>query len=227
MRDRRHSDPGAKSDSLKKQFDEAIAQIQAHIDDMDAQLKAGKPIVLRRVWIQGRYLKRDEQNPYGQKCVSISNAKTGENVSIDTAEKIFTVLETQTVLGMKSGEKSVTPITPTPSADFYASIASVPAENVRELPGKVLRGQEVVGFEQIDEGNERKATIVRTYWIDKVTKLPVQLEAIATMDGKVVGGSTISDFVFDQPIDPELFSMTPPEGYTVRKGGFMSLDPGK
>ena len=47
--------------------------------------------------------------------------------------------------------------------------------------------------------------------IDKQTKLPVQIKSVAGVPGD--SGFVINQFVFDEPLDPKLFSLKAPEGY--------------
>ncbi len=219
------SKSAGKTDSeteLKKKYEEFSTRIKEYANDLETKLRQSKPIESKRVWIQGRYLQRDEQLPYGSKMISISNAETGETVTLDSTNKLCTLMKTQTIMGMKSGEKTVTQLKPRPDTDFYSGIAAIPSKDVRELPGKLINGKHTVGFEQVTEN--AGTTFIHTYWIDKETRLPVQIDAVMKQGDIVVGGATRSQFVFDQPVDASMFSTIPPEGYTVREGGFLSLD---
>lgn len=207
---------------LKKKYEEFSTRIKDYANDLETRLNQALPIESKRVWIQGRYLERVEQSPYGSKMISISNAETGESVTLDVSNKLCTLMKTQTSIGMKSGEKTVTQLKPRPDADFYSSIAAIPSTGLRELPGKLINGKQTVGFEQVEQSTD--TTFIHTYWIDKETRLPVQIDAVIKQGDTVVGGATRLHFVFDQPLDATMFSTIPPEGYTVREGGFLSLD---
>jgi len=58
-----------------------------------------------------------------------------------------------------------------------------------------------------------KSGVVCEAWVDPETGLPIEVE----MKTKMFGNSTITytDFVFNPPLDESLFSLTPPEGYTL------------
>jgi len=194
-----------------------------NIQKLEAALHSGKPIKHRQVLILGRYLQRVEQDEAWGKRIDISNAQTGEEVLLELATKTFTRRKTQTVLGMKSGDKSVSSLKPRPEADFYAKFAAISTEKLAAIPEKQFDGVTVVGFQETEAFTY--VMVVRTYWINKSTRLPVRIDAVATHEGAVVGGSSLANFVFDAPLDQALFSAEPPEGYTVQDGGFMSLDP--
>jgi hypothetical protein len=61
-------------------------------------------------------------------------------------------------------------------------------------------------------------------WVDPETKLPIRMEPFA-QDGKPRPEGVMHDFVFDQPLDPALFSFDPPEGYAVTTQGIANLQP--
>ena len=209
---------------LKKQFRERTAKVEKYFQEISAKLEKGEPVELRRVWIQGRHRHRAEQSSFGAKSIHITNAETGESVSLDPDRKSCILMKTQTVLNMKSGEKTETRLRPNPARDFYAQMTQVPSENVKNLGEKTIDEKTAVGFQEIVPMAD--VLVTKTWWIDKETKLPVRVEAVAKHNGVIVGGSTMADIRFDQEIDPELFSTAPPEGYSVSQGGFLSIDNG-
>jgi outer membrane lipoprotein-sorting protein len=207
---------------LKKKYEEFSTRIKEYVNDLETKLSQAEPIESKRVWIQGRFLQRIEQSPYGSEMISISNAETGETVTLDLSNKLCTLIKTQTTIGMKSGEKTVTQLKPRPDADFYANIAAIPSRGVRELQGKLINGKQTVGFEQVGENAD--TIFIHTFWIDKETRLPVQIDDVMKQGDTVIGGATRSQFVFDQPVDASMFSTIPPEGYTVKEGTILGLD---
>ncbi len=208
---------------LQKQFQEQETKLRDYIQQLNTRLEKGEPIELRRVWILGRSLHRSEQTAYGSKSVHITDAETGESVSLRPDLKECVLMKTQTALNMQSGEKTVTSLGPNPARNFYSQFAEIPSDGVTSLGQRQIEGKTTVGFEQTDvlDGT----LIRRTYWVDPETKLPIRFEVVASRGDIVIGGSTITNIVFDQKLDPGLFSTAPPEGYTVSEGGFMSLDP--
>lgn len=232
----------------QKQIDSVKLETNKSISQLEAALQSGNPIKRRQVSIQGRYLERVEQYEVSGKQIRISNAETGEEVSIDPATKTFTRMKTQ-MEGMKSGEKmmlmkspegkftlvgeklelieelSVSNVKPRPDANFYATFAAISTEKLTPLPEKQLDGIRVLGFQETE--TQTNHTAVRTFWINKATKLPVRIDVVVSQKGIVAGGFSQVDFVFDAPLDDTLFSTEPPAGYTVREGGFISIDPAK
>lgn len=202
-----------------------VARVRKQIASLEGSLNRNEPVVARRVWIQGRYLQRSEKMRGGPKVINIINAKTGKNVTLHPDEKRCVLMKTQTVLDMKTGKKKTHDLGPNPASDFYSGIRSIPTEKVSVLQKVNLEGRTVERFEQVEssQGMEFKTT----YWIDARSMLPLQIEHTVQRDGKVIGSSTMTEFVFDKKLDPKLFDTTPPKGYEVSTGGFMSLDAGE
>ena len=81
-----------------------------------------------------------------------------------------------------------------------------------DLDGRLIGESKVNGrlcsdFEVLDDG------VTSTISIDQETKLPLQMKMVTDDHPEFV--SVANQFVFDQPLDPKLFSMTVPEGYTA------------
>jgi len=205
-------------------IEKETTRIRDYVRKLKAKIESGESIEQRRVWIQGRYLHRAEQSGMGSTAILITNARTGESVSLDPDRKSCTLMKTQTVLNIKSGEKTVTPIGPNPASNFYTAMTQIPPGTVMEVGEKQLDGKEATGFRQTEDLGD--SVVTRTYWIDKTTKLPIRLEAIVRKDGVAIGGTTICDMLFNQKVDQQMFSTNPPEGYSVREGGFMGLELG-
>jgi hypothetical protein len=63
-----------------------------------------------------------------------------------------------------------------------------------------------------------------TIWVDPKTQLPIRMEAGDGQEDRMI----LSDFAYDRPLDPALFSMKPPEGFQVETFGLAKLpDPPK
>lgn len=205
-----------------EQTQKRLSQVRNYIAEVKEKMKNGEPIEERRVWIQGRYLHRDEQSVMGIPLVHITNAETGESVSLDSDRKTCTLLKTQTVLNMKSGKTTVTSLGPNPARNFYAAMTQIPPGEVTKIGQKQIDGQKAMGFQQTEDLHD--GIVTRTYWIDQQTRLPIRLDAVVTQDGVAIRGTTVRDMVFNQKLAPELFSTTPPAGYTVHEGTIMGLE---
>jgi outer membrane lipoprotein-sorting protein len=97
--------------------------------------------------------------------------------------------------------------------NFYEMIRNMAKDVVENLPEKTIGSKKAVGYRvRVEFGDEKKEANV---WVDADTKLPVRVE-LSEKDKTGRGIATvISDFVFDAPMNPTLFRMTPPEGYQV------------
>ncbi|WP_165226083.1 LolA family protein [Aquisphaera insulae] len=102
--------------------------------------------------------------------------------------------------------------------NFYALFRDIAKDPVRVLPGREVAGKPALGFVVKVNGQEG------TVWVDPETKLPVRIE-MEWKDGGKRWVQVMSDFVFDRPLDPALFTMTPPEGFTVETLGVAELSP--
>jgi hypothetical protein len=87
-------------------------------------------------------------------------------------------------------------------------------KDVEFLPDKTLDGRPARGFHKHLEG------IDITVWADAETCLPVLME-IRYGGGAQQYFVTMSNFELDVPLDPALFSMAVPEGYTVEDSGVL------
>jgi len=83
--------------------------------------------------------------------------------------------------------------------------------SVRALPPEELDGREVLGFfvPHVDD-------YIVTVWVEADTKLPVRIEAKYWGKGDNGRVTIIDDFVFDQELDAQLFTLEPPAGYKIR-----------
>ena len=172
---------------------------------------------VRRIFISGRYKKRDEQldrngNPY---FVNINDTSTGETAVLFVPDKRYSLLTTQVTLHQDGTQEERDITKPNLTVDFYSQVAKVPEDAVTELPPKKIEGKPVIGF--LVTRRHGRDTWTRKYWVDAKTKLPVQVEISMSSTNPIVSPSTWtqSDFVFGEKLDPALFSTAVPEGYHV------------
>lgn len=97
--------------------------------------------------------------------------------------------------------------------DVIKELQNDPSATIEPLPGRVIDGQNAVGF------HARNARDEVTVWADSETLLPIRLEQ-TRYDLNVV----CTNFQFDVELDPSLFSMDIPADYSTRSG---QLDVGK
>jgi outer membrane lipoprotein-sorting protein len=184
------------------------------VDDSDAYHP-------RRYFISGRHLMRIEALDEKGKIlhISISNAKSGKQVSIKPDEKKFVVLATQVTIDFDTGKTTERKIGPSPDADYTAYLSEVPAQATTKLPMRKIGDRQVLGFlwEEKIEKKQGTDTWKRTYWVDPKSQMIVQVEVSYQSTDPRVGSSdwVKSDFVFDQELPDSLFSTDPPKGYSV------------
>ncbi len=104
--------------------------------------------------------------------------------------------------------------------EHYAPAALYEHEVLRELQN--VSSVESLASEELDGRKTPRflATHVDGYivtiWVDAESNLPVRVEAKGFDKGIMDRVTIFDDFVFDQEMDPDLFSLEPPVGYQVR-----------
>ncbi len=201
---------------------------------------ANGPTTVTRFWILGPHLRRKEYRVVdggrpkegesfgvrvGENFVGIYDMKKGKQVVLFPDEKRFGVIQFE-VSADPDGEGGTsfrkTFVKPHPETDYYAQIRNVPFEKAEKLGERTLDGKKAAGFRVVEKtgGEDGTAdTWTRTYWVDPKTKLPIRIEISFQATTPGIGSSdfVLSDFIFDAPMDPSLFSTDPPEGYSVAK----------
>jgi len=86
----------------------------------------------------------------------------------------------------------------------------VDASAAKPLGEKVIGGKAAQGF--LAANSRQDITI----WVDKQTRLPVAAEIIMHSGFMEPVPTTMTDFVWDPPVNEADFSLTPPDGYTMR-----------
>lgn len=93
-------------------------------------------------------------------------------------------------------------------ADFIDWLKTPREHSKQDLGPRKIEGKPTFGF------RVRKDNQDYDVWVDQETGLPLRIESTFEVLGKTVS-FVMDEFVFDAKVDPELFSLTPPEGYTV------------
>jgi outer membrane lipoprotein-sorting protein len=96
------------------------------------------------------------------------------------------------------------------TSDWIGAIKSIDTKGAQSLGEKEIDGQKAKGFLVKKEGSQF------TFWADAESGAPITIEVEMPMAGKFMKVS-LHDFVLDATLDDALFSLDPPEGYTVRK----------
>lgn len=79
---------------------------------------------------------------------------------------------------------------------------------VKSLGKKEIDGREAVGFQTGNNANEL------TIWADPQTARPVRIEVYSPLYND--SRNVMSNFQYDMDLDPSLFSLEPPAGYTMK-----------
>ena len=85
------------------------------------------------------------------------------------------------------------------------------------LGEKSIKGQTAIGFRQ---KSAQPDAMQRTVWVDQQTQLPVEVDL--DMQDK---SQVISDIQWDVPLTDDMFSLTPPAGYTTQTIQASALPP--
>jgi len=114
--------------------------------------------------------------------------------------------------------------TPHAQHDLHKLIRQVPQESAKLLPEETIDGRRAVGFVVETERAETAADAVKsdvgkyqhTWWMDCEAKLPIRLEIKYRSNYAFANAVdwTVSNIVFDEPLDESLFSTDPPGDYT-------------
>jgi outer membrane lipoprotein-sorting protein len=147
-------------------------------------------------------------------------------VRMERANGEYNVLDlkegTQIVVSPQEKKAMIFHSPPRLPVNLYDILRNVPKEATKKLPERDIDGVKAPGF-VVPFSNEF-GKIEFTVWVDPKTQLPLRFEADDGPDRQII----ISDFVYDQPLDPALFSMKPPEGFQVQTAGLAKLpDPPK
>jgi len=79
-----------------------------------------------------------------------------------------------------------------------------------------IDGRDAIGY-RIPQGRLPSINMPVTIWADAETLLPIRIEChlMPRAPGEQEGTATVTDFQFDVELDPSLFSLDVPDGYTV------------
>jgi outer membrane lipoprotein-sorting protein len=133
---------------------------------------------------------------------TIMNPTKGESLCVSPREKKATVM-----VGLRS------------QPNAYEMVRNIVQEQSERLPDEMLNGRKTNVFRVNMSEALRKQQMhgermpPMKVWVDPETKLPVRMEPIPS------DKTAFYDLEFDRPLDPALFSMTPPEGYKVTTEG--------
>jgi outer membrane lipoprotein-sorting protein len=171
---------------------------------------------LHRLLIRGPSLVRLEN---ADRTYTITDFRRRKALAVDPAHRSVRVFE-----GLANPRNA-------PALNFYEWFRSIAANPIKTLPPREIAGKRAVGFlvrnpiagEEAPQAEGPQPEI--TVWVDPQTKLPLRVEITTREEGGVTLTQITSDMVFDRPLDPALFELTPPAGYSVETFGVAQLRP--
>jgi outer membrane lipoprotein-sorting protein len=108
-----------------------------------------------------------------------------------------------------------------PVAEMIRSLREFAQDSVDDLGPRAIDGKPAVGFRVRRQGQAFDV------WADPKTRAPVRVEATLTLLGQSAK-AVLDEFAFDGELDPALFSLVPPAGYTVVAAGNVEIkEPGE
>jgi outer membrane lipoprotein-sorting protein len=164
----------------------------------------GRPVETDQILIRAPNLLRVELQNGG---VTITDYEKHQSLLLDPAKK-----EAKLIQGLALQLPNI-----------YDKIRNAPKEAVKRLPEKEVDGKKAVGFVVPIGEEEHKAEA--TVWVDPKTQLPFRMEITDKNPNGTEVRQVLSELVFDRKLDEGLFSLTPPQGYTLQTVGLAKLPP--
>jgi outer membrane lipoprotein-sorting protein len=165
----------------------------------------GQPAITSEVMVlDATRLRQETEMPNKSKGVTITDLSRGKSLTLEPASKKAMVLTFANLTKEQVAQQDV-------FARFHAILLDArdkPDVNREPLGEKEIDGHRVVGF------RVKTGFTELSLWGDPKTGLPVRVEMTMAMYPGVK--TTMSDFVFNVPMDESLFSVDPPPGYTVQ-----------
>lgn len=101
------------------------------------------------------------------------------------------------------------------AAEHLDEMASLARDAVEPLGERTVDGRKLIGFRVRQRGEDGKEGVRDTIWVDPTTRLPAIREYTRVATKLVKESSYRQIYTFNQTLAPELFSMTPPDGYRL------------
>jgi outer membrane lipoprotein-sorting protein len=134
--------------------------------------------------------------------------------------------KSKTVLLVRPAQKEAVlmeGVAPNLAPDLYDLVRHAPKKAVRPLPARTIDGKKADGFViELGEGEDK---IEATVWVDPATRLPLRFDYEHKDDQGGKASATITNLVYDAPLDEKLFTLKPPERYAVTRHGVAKLRP--
>lgn len=174
--------------------------------------------------ILGKHRQRYEHITKGG--VYVSDMLEGVSISLDLKARTYDVLHRSITVDGNGKQVAQREMKANPEVDFYRQIKQVPVDASLERIGHaVVDGRNAAGFRRVTKSNLE--TWKRTWWIDSETLLPLRIEISFRSQNPMIGENdfVLTGFVFDEPLDESLFSVSP-DGFTeLAPADVIAIDP--
>ena len=130
--------------------------------------------------------------------VMIEDRIKGRSLILNTRRKEAMLIESKPIVAIGQ------------SGDLFDQLRNFRGKPEQDLGERVIGDRTARGF-RISAGGWDPVV-----WVDIKTKLPIRMELKTASNADGMKIIVFDEFVFDTPLDPALFSLTPPEGYKVR-----------
>ena len=148
-------------------------------------------------------LMRCESIPAGGSVV-ILNSQEARKLVLDPAKKSALILEGRLPGEQKPGDQDI-------AASTVADLRRLAEKKAGAVGEKLIGTINAQGF-RADEAPGFETTV----WVDPTSRLPLQVEITGPFGDKTFH-STLTDIHLDPALDDGLFSLVPPEGYSLQK----------
>jgi hypothetical protein len=101
------------------------------------------------------------------------------------------------------------------AAEHLDEMESLARDAVEPLGERTVDGRRLIGFRVKQRKSDGNREYRDTIWVDPATRLPAIRESTRTATKLVKESSCRQIYTFNQPLAPELFSTTPPDGYRL------------
>jgi hypothetical protein len=157
----------------------------------------GQPPMDSVLLILGEATRQEETN--GR--VTITDTEAGKSLILNPAERkavLTTLVKSQDPSAVEAGDPF----------DLIEGLAALQGGAEVSLGTRTIAGRTAIGFQVT------KAGMQWTIWADAESRLPLRTECHLPL---FEATAFMTDFEFDVDLDPALFSLVPPEGYTLEQ----------
>jgi outer membrane lipoprotein-sorting protein len=163
------------------------------------------PVTMKAMFSDGRV-----RMEYAQGNVMIFDQSKSQSLILDPTAKTAQIIKMTKTTGAPE-------VPSDPMQDPAAFFRNLAAQNGEPIEDRQINGVTAKGFRTKSFG------FPASLWVDPATKMPLRVEIEFTM-GKQKMNAVMSDFVFDAPLDDRLFSLDPPQGYTLKDATPLVVD---